>query len=69
MLNLLNIAGGILTTAIGLVMVFVAIPRKGVSLKFLEAESVSTIYVITSLGLIVMGIAWAINYSVAAFTS
>lgn len=69
MLNALNIIGGILAMVIGFVMVFMAVPRNGISLKFLEKESMSILYVLTSLGLIVVGIAWAFSYSVAAFSS
>lgn len=69
MLNALNIIGGILAIVIGFVMVFIAVPRNGVSLKFLETESMSILYVLTSLGLIVVGIAWAFSYSIAAFSS
>lgn len=69
MLNALNIIGGILAMVIGFVMVFIAVPRNGVSLKFLETESMSILYVLTSLGLIVVGIAWAFSYSVAVFSS
>lgn len=69
MLNALNIIGGILAIVIGFVMVFMAVPRNGVSLKFLEKESMSILYVLTSLGLIVVGIAWAFSYSIAAFSS
>lgn len=69
MLNALNIIGGILAMVIGFVMVFIAVPRNGVSLKFLETESMSILYVLTSLGLIVVGIAWAFSYSATVFAS
>jgi hypothetical protein len=52
--------GGIILVALGIAMIFLGKPRGGVTPSFLLSWPVGIAYIMTSMALLVFGIAWMI---------